>query len=68
MEELAENNVSMFCLKITSFTDIMFGIFQNVYDKYESTILKIVNNNKFTEEVVNTCIDYYSTYRNYGDE
>ena len=68
VEELAENNVSMFCLKITSFTDIMFGIFQNVYDKYESTILKIVNNNKFTDEVVNTCIDYYSTYRNYGDE
>ena len=70
VEELAENNVSMFCLNITSDTDIMFGIFQDVYDKYKSTILKLVNNddNTFTDEVVKTCIDYYYDYRNYGDE
>ena len=65
VEELAKNNVSMFCLRITSDTDIMFNIFNNVYKKYESPIFKLVNNSRkgFTDEVVNSCIDYYSTHR-----
>ena len=65
VEELAKNNVSMFCLRITSDTDIMFNIFNNVYKKYESPIFKLVYNSGkgFTDEVVNSCIDYYSTHR-----
>ena len=65
VEELAKNNVSMFCLRITSHTETMFNIFNNVYNKYESTIFKLVNNSGkgFTDEVVNSCIDYYSTHR-----
>ena len=65
VEELAKNNVSMFCLRITSDTDTMFNIFKNVYNKYDSTIFKLVKNSGkgFTDEVVNSCIDYYSTHR-----
>ena len=65
VEELAKDNVSMFCLNITIYTNTMFNIFKNVYNKYESTIFKLVQNrgSGFTDEVVNSCIDYYSTHR-----
>ena len=55
----------MFCLNITSTTNKMFNIFKNVYNKYESTIFKLGQNSGsgFTDEVVNSCIDYYSTHR-----
>ena len=65
VEELAKDNVSMFCLNITIYTNTMFNIFKNVYNKYESTIFKLVKNSAsgYTDEVVKTCIDYYSTHR-----
>ena len=63
LEQLAGNNVSMFCLRIHSRTDNMFTTFQNVYKKYESVVFKIVDKSVFINEVVNSCIDYYSTHR-----
>ena len=63
LEKLAGNNISMFCLKIHSRTDTMFKTFQNVYKKYESTVFKIVDKSVFINEVVNSCIEYYSTHR-----
>jgi hypothetical protein len=64
VEELAENNVSMFCLKISYETQVMFNIFENVYNQYNSTKFEIVDNNyNFSEEVVKSAIEIYSDYR-----
>ena len=63
LEKLAINNISMFCLRIHSRTDVMFNTFQNVYNKYESVVFKTVDKSVFINEVVNSCIDYYSTHR-----
>jgi len=65
VEELAKNNTSMFCLKISNNTDIMFDIFQNTYNKYPLTKFYIVdsNNNNFINEVTNLSVEIYLYYR-----
>ena len=64
IEKLAKNNISMFCLRIHNRTDSMFNSFKNIYNKYKSTVFKIVEKRFFIDEVVNSCIEYYSTHRN----
>ena len=63
IETLAKNNISMFCLRIHYNTDSMFNTFKNIYNKYESTVFKVVEKEYFIDEVVRSCIDYYSTHR-----
>ena len=63
LEKLAINNISMFCLKIHSRTDSMFDTFKNIYKKYETAVFKLVDKGNFINEVVNSCIEYYSTHR-----
>ena len=57
------NNISMFCLRIHNRTDKMFTTFINIYKKYESAVFKLVDKSVFINEVVNSCIEYYSTHR-----
>ena len=61
IEELARDYVSMFCFRIHSDTDIMFNIFKNVYDNYNSTSFELVDieGHVFTDEIVNSCNKYY---------
>ena len=68
--ELVKNNVCMFCLEITDYTKQMFNIFQNVYNKYGSCNLEIVNNNgnNFSDEIVDSAIQIYSTQRKTEDK
>ena len=68
--ELAKNNVCMFCLEISDFTKQMFNIFQNVYNKYGSCNLEIVKNNghNFSDEIVDSAIQIYSTQRKTEDK
>ena len=70
VEEVAKNNVCMFCLNITTDTDQMFNIFQNVYNEYESCNLEIVNYNgyNFSDEIVDSAIQIYSTQRKTEDK
>jgi hypothetical protein len=68
IEELAKDYVSMFCLRITKQTDIMFGYFKNIYDKYKSNIFELVDTNGhvFTDEIVNSCNNYYLKQKTKG--
>ena len=49
----AENEISLFCLKINQATDKMFKIFEEVYNKNK----KENSNNKFSAESANNLID-----------
>jgi len=68
--ELVKNNVCMFCLEISDYTKQMFNIFQNVYNKYGSCNLEIVKNNghNFSDEIVDSAIQIYSTQRKTEDK
>ena len=67
IQELAESNVSLFCLKITYYTDIMYDIFEGIYKKYEDCEFHIVDMNSdefFSDVVVNSAIKVYENQRN----
>ena len=68
VRELASNNILMFCLKISSQTNKMFNIFQNVYNNYGDNKLQIVNQynsgQNLPDEVVKSAISAYKTQRN----
>ena len=68
LDELAKKYVSMFCLRISSETDIMFGYFKNVYDNYKGNIFEIVDidGHVFTDEIVNSCNNYYQKQKTKG--
>ena len=34
VKDLAENNISLFCMRITYLTETMFTMFENIYKKY----------------------------------
>jgi hypothetical protein len=66
--EMAEENISLFCLRINSATDKMLSIFEDVYNKIKSfnTKFVIVNNDyrtSFIDEVVNNAIEVYYEQR-----
>ena len=46
LKELAENNVSLYCIRITEHTEQMFQIFHNNYKKYTKCNFMLVNMNK----------------------
>ena len=67
IQELAESNVSLFCLKITELTDIMYKIFEGIYKKYEDCEFHIVDMNSdqfFSDVVVKSAIEVYENQRN----
>ncbi len=68
VKELAENNVSMFCFRIHSITDKMFSIFKNIYDNYSWNIFELVDisGHVFTDEIVNSCNNYYLKQKTKG--
>ena len=67
IKELAENNISLFCMKITQYTDIMFNIFSDIYKNYINCEFKVVpmNSEKSLDDfVVNSAVDVYVSQRN----
>ena len=67
IKELAEKNVSLLCMKITEHTDIMFGIFNNIYDNYNNCKFRVVplqSDNIFADVVVNNSVEIYVSQRN----
>ena len=42
INNMAEKNISLFCMKITKHTDIMFQIFENIYNSYTNCQFKVV--------------------------
>ena len=66
IKELAENNISLFCLKITQFTDKMFNIFNDIYKNYNKCEFKVVpmSSGGLTNVVVNSAAEVYVSQRN----
>ena len=66
IKELADNSVSMFCMKLTEDTDRMLEIFGDVYKNYEKAQFKIVpmiSENNFVDVVVGSAINVYENQR-----
>ena len=66
IKELAEKNVSLYCVEITEFTDIMFKIFGNIYSNYPSCQFQIVtmaSEEKLPDIVVDSAVDVYIKQR-----
>ena len=72
--EMAEKSISLFCLRISTKTDIMYELFENIYNevKTPSTKFIIVNNNNygysydyssFSEEIITQAINVYYEQR-----
>ena len=66
IKELAENNISLFCLKITEYTDKMFNIFSDIYKNYNKCEFQVVpmSSGGLTNVVVNSAAEVYVSQRN----
>ena len=63
---LAEKNVSLFCLKITENTQIMFEIFENIYNNYENIQFQIIpmkSSESLSNVVVVSSVEIYTSQR-----
>ena len=66
LEVLAKNNTSLYCIRITEFTDKMFKIFENIYKNYTKCNFTVVNMNNIadlSEIVVNASTNTYINQR-----
>ena len=64
---MAENNISLFCMKIKSTTDKMYSTFENIYNNYENCEFRIVSMNSgqnLSDIVVNSAAEVYVFQRN----
>ena len=67
IKELAEKNISLFCMEITNMTKIMFEIFGNIYKNYPNCEYHIIPMNSaenLSNIVVNSAIEVYTFHRN----
>ena len=56
IEEFAQNNISLFCLKITERTNIMYKTFENIYAPYDKCKFRVVPVNS-EQSISNIVID-----------
>ena len=64
--ELANNGISLFCMKILDLTTKMLDLFEKIYDNYDKTQFKIVymySAITFSDVVVNSAKDIYEFQR-----
>ena len=64
--ELANNGISLFCMKILDLTTKMLDLFEKIYDNYDKTQFKIVymySAITFSDVVVNSAKDIYEVQR-----
>ena len=69
IRELAQNNISLFCLKITELTKIMFGTFKNIYmdyDKCEFRLVPMNSDQSLSNIVINFAAEINVNQRNIG--
>ena len=67
IKELTENDISLFCMKITTFTDIMYNIFNDIYKSNTNCEFKIVSmssGESLSDIVVNSAAEVYVSQRN----
>ena len=62
INELARKNVSLYCMEITVFTEIMYKIFGDIYSNYQSCQFQVVtmaSEEKLPDIVVDSAADVY---------
>jgi len=62
INELAAKNVSLYCMKIKEYTDIMYKLFEDIYNNYQNCQFQIVtmtSEEKLSEIVVDSAADVY---------
>ena len=67
IKEMAEIYISLFCMKITNYTDIMYSKFQNIYNNYQSCEFRIIPLNSeesLSNIVVDSAVNVYIFQRN----
>ena len=67
VRELAENNISLFCMRITQYTDIMFEEFKKIYNNFNNCEFRVVPLNSersLSNIVVDSAADVYVNQRN----
>ena len=73
VKEMAEKSFSLFCLRITKRTDIMFNVFKDIYNKerQNNTLFQIIDNKSnisFPESIINYAVKIYLEQRQNADE
>ena len=66
VKELAEKNISLFCMKLTEHTDIMFEIFKNIYKNYNNIKYEVVpleSEKNLSNIIASSSIDIYIKQR-----
>ena len=66
IKELANNGISLFCMKIYSYITKMLDLFETIYDNYDKTQFQIVDMysaNAFSDVVVNSARNIYTSQR-----
>ena len=71
VEELAENKISLFCIRITQDTEKMFKMFENIYKKYENIEFNVSEiddiEQNFVDLIVESASDVYIKQRHIND-
>ena len=68
VKDLAENNISLFCMRITYLTDTMFTMFGNIYKNYNNVEFHVddmdYTETRFSDIVVEAASKVYANQRN----
>ena len=67
VRELAENNISLYCMRITQLTDIMFEEFEKIYNNFDECEFRVVPLNSeqsLSNIVVDSAAEVYVNQRN----
>ena len=62
INELAAKNISLYCMRITEYTDIMYKLFQDIYSNYQNCefqIVEMTSEEKLSNIVVDSAADIY---------
>ena len=66
IEELAKNNISLYCTEIEQDTKIMYQIFKDIYNKYnkcEFNLIPLTTETNITNDIGDTCSKIYLRHR-----
>ena len=66
IEELAKNDISLYCTEITEYTRKMYKIFNDIYKNYQKCDFKLIplkTNINITNMVGDICFEIYSKHR-----
>lgn len=60
VEELANNNINLSCMKITEYTEKMFEMFKNIYKNHKNTDFNVKDMDSSEQKFVDFIVEYAS--------